>query len=103
MSELTSIFCYVLKILQSKLTFSYLLVLNWRRQEEYIYCARMQKSVRVRFMVSNVIFNNISVIYRGGQFIGGGNRSTRKKPTDLSHVTDILSFRQKYVMDKTGV
>ena len=28
------------------------------------------KSVRVRFMVSNVIFNNISVIYRGGQFIG---------------------------------
>jgi GTP-sensing pleiotropic transcriptional regulator CodY len=37
------------------------------------------KSVRVRFMVSNVIFNNISVIYRGGQFIGGGNRSTRKK------------------------
>ena len=59
-------------------------------------CSNIIKSVRVRFMVSNVIFNNISVIYRGGQFIGGGNRSTRKKNTDLSHVTNILYHIKMY-------
>ena len=32
------------------------------------------------FMVFNATINNISVIYRGG-LIGGGNCSTRRKPT----------------------
>jgi len=27
-------------------------------------------------------------LYRGGQFIGGGNQSTRRKPPGLSQVTD---------------
>jgi hypothetical protein len=31
-------------------------------------------------MVFNATFNNISDIYRGGQFIGGGNQSIKKKP-----------------------
>jgi hypothetical protein len=30
-------------------------------------------------MVLNVNFNNIH-LYRGGRFIGGGNRSTQRKP-----------------------
>jgi hypothetical protein len=45
-------------------------------------------------MVFNAIFNNISVIL-SVSFIGGGNRSTRrKKTTDLPQVTDKLLYRQ---------
>jgi hypothetical protein len=36
-------------------------------------------------MVLNATFNNISVI---SWYIGGGNQSTQKKPTDLLQVTD---------------
>jgi len=37
-------------------------------------------------------FSTIFQLYRGGQFIGGGNRSTttRRKTTDLPQVTDKL-------------
>jgi hypothetical protein len=38
-------------------------------------------------MVFNATFNNISVVSLVS-FIGGGNRSTRGKTTDLSQVTD---------------
>ena len=42
--------------------------------------------IRVRVMVFNVTFNNISVISWWSVFIGGGNRSTqRKQQTCTSH------------------
>ena len=50
------------------------------------------KSYRFRFMVFNATFNNISVIYCGDQFIGGGNRSTRRKQaTCRKSLTNFIS------------
>jgi len=54
------------------------------------------KSVRVRFMVFNVIFNNILVIYRGGQFYWWRKPKYSEKTTDLSHVTDKLYHIKMY-------
>ena len=48
-------------------------------------------NIRVRVMVFNATFNNISV-----SFIGGGNRSTQKKPTDLLPSTDKLHHIMLY-------
>jgi hypothetical protein len=46
---------------------------------------------RVRVMVFNATFNNISVTYIVAvSFIGGGNWRIRKTTTDLSQVTDKL-------------
>jgi len=46
---------------------------------------------RIRVMVFNATFNNISVIScMVVSFIGGGNRSIRKKTTDLPQDTDKL-------------
>ena len=43
-------------------------------------------------MVFNATFNNISAIYLVVSFIGGGNRSTRRKPpTYYKSLTDSLS------------
>jgi hypothetical protein len=39
-----------------------------------------QRIKRIRVMVFNATFNNISVISWWSGFIGGGNRSTRRKP-----------------------
>jgi len=36
--------------------------------------------IRIRIMVSNATYTNILVIYLADSFIGGGNRSTRRKP-----------------------
>jgi predicted permease len=45
----------------------------------------------VWFMVFNATFNNISLSYIVMVIlIGGGNRSTKKKTTELSQVTDKL-------------
>jgi hypothetical protein len=42
-------------------------------------------------MVFNATFNNISVIYRGSHFIGGGNQSTwRKPPTCHESLTNLI-------------
>ena len=41
------------------------------------------KWIRVRVMMFNATFNNVSDIYRGDSYIGGGNRSTRRKPKNL--------------------
>ena len=43
-------------------------------------CSNIIKSVRVRFMVSNVIFNNISVIYRGVSLLVEETEVPGKKP-----------------------
>ena len=42
-------------------------------------------------MVFKATFNNISLKILTVSFIDGGNRRTRKKTTDLSQVTDIMS------------
>jgi hypothetical protein len=39
-----------------------------------------QRIKRIRVMVFNATFNNISVISWWSGFIGGGNRSTQRKP-----------------------
>jgi len=41
-------------------------------------------------MVFNATFNNISVIYRGGQFYWWRKQEDPEKTTDLSQVTDKL-------------
>ena len=41
-------------------------------------------------MAFNTTFKNISVLSNWAALLGGGNRSTRKKTTDLSQVTDKL-------------
>jgi hypothetical protein len=41
------------------------------------------------FMVLNATFNNISVIFVMVSFIGGGNRSNRKKITDLKSLPNL--------------
>ena len=43
---------------------------------------------QVWFMVFNTTFNNISVIYRGGQFYWWRKPEYQEKTTDLSQVTD---------------
>jgi hypothetical protein len=45
---------------------------------------------RFRLMVFNATFNNISAIYRGGQFYSWRKPEYREKTTDLSQVTDKL-------------
>jgi hypothetical protein len=46
--------------------------------------------VRVRVIVFNAAFNNISAISCRSVFICGRNRSTRRKPPNLPQVTDKL-------------
>jgi hypothetical protein len=46
-------------------------------------------------MMFNATFNNISVIV-AVSFIGGGNRSTQRKNTDLLQVTDKLYHIKLY-------
>ena len=45
---------------------------------------------RLRFMVFNATFNNIFSYIVAVRFIGGGHRSTRRKTTDRSQVTEKL-------------
>jgi hypothetical protein len=49
-----------------------------------------------RLMVFNTTFNNISVIYRGGQFYWWRNPEYPEKTTDLSQVTDKLYYITLY-------
>ena len=67
---------------------------------EFTWCAVLYKVIfclfvclffclKVMVMVINATFNNISIILCKS-FIGGGNRSTRKKATYLPQVTDKL-------------
>jgi len=44
--------------------------------------------IGVRVMVFKATFNNMSVYIVAVRFIGGGNRSTQRKPTDLPQITD---------------
>jgi len=44
----------------------------------------------IRVMVFNATFNNISVIYRGGQFYWWRKPEYPEKTTDLQQVTDKL-------------
>ena len=47
-------------------------------------------------MVFSTTFNNISVIYRGGQFTWWGKSEYPEKTTDLSQVTDKLYHIKLY-------
>ena len=52
-------------------------------------------------MVFNATFNNISVISWRSVYNGGGNRNTRKKPTDLPQVTNKLHSIMLYRVQET--
>ena len=58
------------------------------------YTCRMQRNFRwyiqFRFMVINATFNNISVMYRGGQLYWCRKPEYLQKTTDLSQITDTL-------------
>ena len=58
------------------------------------YTCRMQRNFRwyiqFRFMVINATFNNISVMYRGGQLYWCRKPEYPQKTTDLSQITDTL-------------
>ena len=46
--------------------------------------------IQIRFMVFNATFNNISVMYRGGQLYWWRKPEYAQKTTDLSQITDTL-------------
>jgi len=59
-------------------------------KQKYIVLLEFLKRYGGGVMVFNATFNNISVISWWSVLIGGGNRSTREKTTDLPQVTDKL-------------
>jgi hypothetical protein len=50
------------------------------------------RGLRIRVLMINATFNNILVISLAVSFIGGGNRSTwRKPPTCLKSLTNFIT------------
>jgi len=63
-------------------TFNNISVISWQKKtpNRIGVCVQDIERIRVRGMVFNATFNNISVNIVAVSFIGGGNRSTRRKP-----------------------
>jgi hypothetical protein len=67
----------------------YNLLQRWNKLYETI-TVRSLFSVRVRVMVLNATFNNISGYIMAVSFMGGGNWSTRRKP--LTYRKSLTNF-----------
>ena len=93
-SERRSIFLWNLIVLDNliKNRYRYLLDLFFTIHTNIYISPKIKTDkhlILIRVRVFNTTFNNISVI-SWQSFIGGGKRSTQKKITDLSQVTDKL-------------